>query len=70
MGFYDAPNKVTQHQRFYQQAYKQHTRIWQINPRSNKIMIPYQILVWGTFASCLYMMGRKVAGHNTWFGKD
>ncbi|KAI0865603.1 hypothetical protein F4860DRAFT_459729 [Xylaria cubensis] len=26
----DAPNKVPQHQRFYQQAYKQHTRLWQI----------------------------------------
>ncbi|TRX92944.1 hypothetical protein FHL15_006082 [Xylaria flabelliformis] len=69
MGMIDAPNKVPQHQRFYQQAYKQHTRLWQINPRSPKILIPYQILLWSTFGASMYMMGRKILGYNTWFGK-
>ncbi|KAI3330960.1 hypothetical protein F4824DRAFT_504610 [Ustulina deusta] len=65
----DAPNKVPQYQRFYQQAYKQHTRLWQINPRSPKLMVPYTVLLWGTLGASLYMMGRKVFGYNTWFGK-
>jgi hypothetical protein len=26
----NAPNKVPQHQKFYQQAYAQHTRLWKI----------------------------------------
>jgi hypothetical protein len=26
----DAPNKVPQHQKFYQQSYAQHTRLWKI----------------------------------------
>jgi hypothetical protein len=26
----DTPNKVPEHQRFYQQAFRQHTRLWQI----------------------------------------
>ncbi|KAI0515359.1 hypothetical protein F5B22DRAFT_646634 [Xylaria bambusicola] len=65
----NAPNKVPQYQRFYQQAYKQHTRLWQIHPRSNMLMVPYQVLLWGTLGASLYMMGRKVLGYNTWFGK-
>ncbi|KAI0396181.1 hypothetical protein F5Y17DRAFT_456310 [Xylariaceae sp. FL0594] len=70
MSFYDPPNRVPEHQRFYQQAYKNHTRLWMINPRSRYMLVPYQILVWGTFGASLWMMGRKVMGHNTWWGKE
>ncbi|KAI0834187.1 hypothetical protein F5Y06DRAFT_279631 [Hypoxylon sp. FL0890] len=70
MGLVNAPNKVPQHQRFYQQAYRQHTRLWKINPRSNYLLIPYQILLVGTFGASMYMMGRKILGYNTWFGKS
>ncbi|KAI1326892.1 hypothetical protein F5Y16DRAFT_400008 [Xylariaceae sp. FL0255] len=66
----DAPNKVPQYQRFYQKAYNQHTRIWQIHPRSPYLMVPYQIALWGTFGASMYMMGRKILGYNTWFGKE
>ncbi|KAI1485968.1 hypothetical protein F5X96DRAFT_674124 [Biscogniauxia mediterranea] len=66
----DAPNRVPEYQRMYQRAYKQHTRIWQINPRGAKLLIPYQIALWGTFGATLYMCGRKVLGYNTWFGKN
>ncbi|KAI1822841.1 hypothetical protein F4861DRAFT_512893 [Xylaria intraflava] len=69
MGLIDAPNKVPQHQRYYQRAYKQNVPLWQINPRSSKLLLPYQVLLWGSFGACLYMMGRKVLGYNTWFGK-
>ncbi|KAI2602437.1 hypothetical protein GGR54DRAFT_645061 [Hypoxylon sp. NC1633] len=70
MALTNAPNKVPEHQRFYQQAYKQHTRIWKINPRSNFLLTPYYILLFGTGAATIYMAGRKVAGYNTWFGKN
>ncbi|KAI1172309.1 hypothetical protein F4777DRAFT_582079 [Nemania sp. FL0916] len=70
MGLYNAPNKVTEYQRMYQKAYKNHTRIWKIHPRSNMLLVPYYIMLWGGFGASMYMMGRKILGHNTWFGKD
>ncbi|KAI0852568.1 hypothetical protein F5Y00DRAFT_227029 [Daldinia vernicosa] len=70
MGLINAPNKVPQHQKFYQQAYRNHVRLWWINPRSPYLLIPYQVLMWSTFGASMYMMGRKIAGYNTWFGKD
>ncbi|EMR67431.1 hypothetical protein MGN70_004311 [Eutypa lata] len=70
MALVNAPNKVPEHQRFYQQQYKQHVRLWKINPRTPAIYIPYQIILWGGVASSVYMMGRKAAGYNTWFGKN
>jgi len=54
----------------YQQAYKQHTRVWKIHPRSNMMIRPYLVLLWGGTAATLYAVGRKVLGHNTWFGDD
>ncbi|KAI0168031.1 Clathrin light chain [Pestalotiopsis sp. IQ-011] len=70
MGLVDAPNKVPHNQKFYQSAYAQHTRLWQIGPRSNYLFLPYKVLVWGSLSASLYMMGRKIGGYNTWFGKD
>ncbi|KAK7753114.1 hypothetical protein SLS62_004845 [Diatrype stigma] len=58
MGLVDAPNKVPEHQRFYQHQYKQHVRLWKI-VRAHDVPRP-----------TLYMMGRKAAGYNTWFGKN
>ncbi|KAK8100359.1 bacteriophage N adsorption protein A c-term domain-containing protein [Apiospora kogelbergensis] len=70
MGMVDAPNRVPEHQKFYQSAYKQHTRLWRIGTRSSIMFLPYQAALWGTFGATLYMMGRKAAGYNTWFGKN
>ncbi|KAI1648606.1 hypothetical protein F4815DRAFT_443429 [Daldinia loculata] len=70
MSLINAPNKVPQHQRFYQQAYRQHIRIWRINPRSPYLLVPYQVLIWGSFGATMYMMGRKILGYNTWFDKN
>jgi hypothetical protein len=70
MGFVDAKNKVPEYQRYYQQAYKNHTRVWNIHPRSRMLMVPYQILLWGTFGATMYSAGRKILGYNTWFGKN
>lgn len=69
-GFVNAPNKVPQHQRTYQAAYRAHTRIWRISPRSSFMYLPFVWVMWGSTAALTYAMGRKIAGHNTWFGKD
>ncbi|KAI1468676.1 uncharacterized protein F4812DRAFT_458205 [Daldinia caldariorum] len=69
-GLVNAPNKVPEQQRFYQRAYKQHVRLWRISPRSPYLLVPYNILLWGTGAATMYMMGRKILGYNTWFGKS
>jgi hypothetical protein len=70
MGLVNAKNKVPEHQRVYQAAYRNHTRLWKISPRSNIMLTPYLVLMWGTFGACMYGMGRKVLGYNTWFSKD
>lgn len=70
MAFVNRPNNVPQLQRMYQAAYRAHTRVWKINPRSNWYMTPYLILMWGTFGASLYAMGRKATGHNTWFSSN
>ncbi|KAI9902898.1 hypothetical protein N3K66_002250 [Trichothecium roseum] len=67
MGVFDNKNKVPQHQRFYQAAYKAHTRLWMIGPRARWYMTPYLVLLWGSLGATLYASSRKVMGHNTWF---
>ncbi|KAK3325298.1 hypothetical protein B0H66DRAFT_599466 [Apodospora peruviana] len=69
-GLVNRANKVPELQRVYQQAYRSHTRIWKINPRSNVMLAPFYVLIWGTFAANMYMASRKVLGYNTWFSKD
>ncbi|KAI0016716.1 hypothetical protein F4780DRAFT_782952 [Xylariomycetidae sp. FL0641] len=66
----NAPNKVPKYQKEYQQAYKQHTRLWRIHPRSPYLLVPYNIALWGCFGTTLWMLGRKAMGHNTMWGKD
>ncbi|KFH43256.1 hypothetical protein ACRE_059740 [Hapsidospora chrysogenum ATCC 11550] len=66
----NAKNKVPYYQRFYQQAYKVHTRLWMINPRSRYLLTPYLVLLWGSFGATLYASGRKVMGYNHWFGSS
>ncbi|PNP84804.1 hypothetical protein FNYG_01898 [Fusarium nygamai] len=66
--FVNAKNPVPQYQRFYQNAYKNHTRLWKIGPRSRILMTPYLILLWGTLGASFYGAGRKVLGYNSYFG--
>ncbi|KAK7749921.1 hypothetical protein SLS53_000503 [Cytospora paraplurivora] len=67
-GFINAKNNVPENQRHYQAAYKAHTRIWRIGPRGSALYTPYVILLWGSTAALFYAMGRKVLGHNNWYG--
>ncbi|KAL1878073.1 hypothetical protein VTK73DRAFT_8124 [Phialemonium thermophilum] len=69
MGIINAPNRVPEHQRFYQAAYRSHQRIWRINPRSKFLTTPVMIGIWGTTAFTLYGLGRKVLGYNSFFGE-
>ncbi|KAH0441620.1 hypothetical protein CcaCcLH18_01880 [Colletotrichum camelliae] len=66
----NAKNKVPELQKFYQTAYKEHNRIWKINPRSRVYMIPYTVALWGTVGLTLYGGVRKVLGYNSYFGKN
>ncbi|KAH6953224.1 hypothetical protein DER45DRAFT_617588 [Fusarium avenaceum] len=68
MALVDAKNPVPQNQRFYQNAYKNHTRLWKIGPRSRILMTPYLVLLWGTLGASFYGAGRKVLGYNSYFG--
>ncbi|TPX15112.1 uncharacterized protein E0L32_004670 [Thyridium curvatum] len=70
MGLVNAKNTVPEKQRFYQAAYKAHTRIWRINPRSTAMYTPFVFILYGSVAASTYAMGRKVLGYNTWFGKE
>ncbi|KAK4241101.1 hypothetical protein C8A03DRAFT_30705 [Achaetomium macrosporum] len=67
MPIYKAVNKVPEHQRVYQAAYKAHERIWRINPRSRMYLVPYNILLWGTTAATFWAVGRRIFGKSTWF---
>ncbi|EGS17455.1 uncharacterized protein CTHT_0067820 [Thermochaetoides thermophila DSM 1495] len=67
MAFINRENRVPELQRYYQAAYKNHVRLWQINPRSKYYLTPYYIILWGTTAATFYAMGRRIFGHNTWF---
>ncbi|UZP34530.1 hypothetical protein NXS19_002346 [Fusarium pseudograminearum] len=68
MPLVDAKNPVPHYQRFYQNAYKNHTRLWKIGPRSRMLMTPYLILLWGSLGASFYGAGRKVLGYNSYFG--
>ncbi|KAJ4129961.1 hypothetical protein ACLX1H_005653 [Fusarium chlamydosporum] len=68
MPLVNAKNPVPQNQRYYQNAYKNHTRLWKIGPRSRVMMTPYLILLWGTLGASFYGAGRKVLGYNSYFG--
>jgi len=70
MGLIDAKNPVPERQRIYQAAYKAHTRLYHIPRGSRWYMVPYLVTLWGTFGATLYMAGRKIGGHNTWFAKN
>ncbi|ORY12940.1 hypothetical protein BCR34DRAFT_562855 [Clohesyomyces aquaticus] len=55
----------------YQRLHQKHDglRLWEKS--RGKWMVPaYKVLLFGSFGSSMYMMGRMVLGHKTWFGKE
>ncbi|KAF2272376.1 uncharacterized protein EI97DRAFT_437003 [Westerdykella ornata] len=66
-GWINRENRVPQYQRIMQGA--DNLRLWE--KARGKWMIPaYKVLLFTTFGSSMYMMGRLVLGHKTWFGKN
>jgi len=70
MSLVNRKNPVPELQRQYQAAFRAHTRLWKINPKSKVYMAPYLITLYGSMAVTLYGMGRKVAGYNSFFGSS
>lgn len=61
------PNRVPHYQRLFYAANKNNIRWWNVSPRSKYMLYPYYILMAGSTAGSLYMMGRMVLGHKTWW---
>ncbi|THW80162.1 hypothetical protein D6D19_00648 [Aureobasidium pullulans] len=45
-------------------------RQWQKGPRAKFMLYPYYALLASTSAATMYMMGRMVLGHKTWFSSN
>ncbi|CAD0091121.1 unnamed protein product, partial [Aureobasidium mustum] len=45
-------------------------RQWQKGPRAKMMLYPYYALLASTSAATMYMMGRMVLGHKTWFSSN
>ncbi|KAI4734265.1 hypothetical protein E4T44_15290 [Aureobasidium sp. EXF-8845] len=45
-------------------------RQWQKGPRAKFMLYPYYALLASTSAATMYMMGRMVLGHKTWFASN
>ncbi|KAF1816557.1 hypothetical protein P152DRAFT_388783, partial [Eremomyces bilateralis CBS 781.70] len=61
-------NRVPRYQRLFARHDK--LRIWQKSPRAPFVLYPYYLLTAVSLGGSMYMMGRMVMGHKTWFGKD
>ncbi|KAF6230588.1 hypothetical protein HO173_011125 [Letharia columbiana] len=67
-GFVNRENRVPHYQRLFQK--NDGLRQWWKTPRSKYMLYPYFVALWGTLGGTMYMMGRMVLGHKTWFGKN
>ncbi|KAL5414977.1 hypothetical protein PMIN06_003411 [Paraphaeosphaeria minitans] len=55
----------------YQREYQKHdgVRLW-MKSRGRWMIPAYKVVLFTSLGSSLYMMGRLVFGHKTWFGKN
>ncbi|KAF2650468.1 hypothetical protein K491DRAFT_608771 [Lophiostoma macrostomum CBS 122681] len=60
-------NRVPEYQKYFQKH--DGLRTWE-KARGKWILPVYKTILFGGFASSMYMMGRLVLGHKTWFGKN
>ncbi|PMD21237.1 hypothetical protein NA56DRAFT_679441 [Hyaloscypha hepaticicola] len=68
-GFINRENRVPYYQRLFQDGQRHAVRQWNQTSKSRILLRPYLVLLFGSFAGSMYMMGRLVLGHKTWFGK-
>jgi len=69
-GFIYRDNRVPFYQRLFQEGQKKHVRQWNQTARSKILLYPYYAILFSGLGGSMYMMGRLVLGHKTWFGKD
>ncbi|KAF1988873.1 hypothetical protein K402DRAFT_391570 [Aulographum hederae CBS 113979] len=62
-------NNVPHYQRLFQAGNKKHIRQWSQTPKSKIILPLYYVMLFGSFSASMYMIGRQIFGHKTWFGK-
>ncbi|KAF2398128.1 hypothetical protein EJ06DRAFT_124039 [Trichodelitschia bisporula] len=67
-GFVYRENRVPHYQRLFQRH--DGLRQWNKTPRSKILLYPYYLGLWTAVGGTMFMMGRMVLGHKTWFGKD
>jgi len=60
-------NRVPHYQRLFQK--NDGVRLWNKTPISKFLLYPYYVTLAGTLSGCMWMMGRMVLGHKTWWGK-
>ncbi|KAL2358920.1 hypothetical protein BJ546DRAFT_961609 [Cryomyces antarcticus] len=65
-GWVNRENRVPHYQRLFQKH--DGVRQWNKTPRSRYMLYPYYVILWGSFGSAMYMIGRLTLGHKTWFG--
>jgi len=63
-------NRVPHYQKLFLEGSQKHVRQWNQTPKSRMLLLPYYTLLFGGFGASMYMMGRLVLGHKTWFGKN
>ncbi|KAF9701741.1 hypothetical protein EKO04_000926 [Ascochyta lentis] len=55
----------------YQREFQKHDGLRTWEKARGKWMIPaYKVVLFGSLSASMYMMGRLVLGHKTWFGKN
>ncbi|KAF1357554.1 hypothetical protein EJ07DRAFT_35435, partial [Lizonia empirigonia] len=55
----------------YQREFQKHDGLRTWEKARGKWMIPaYKVVLFGSLSASMYMMGRLVLGHKTWFSKN
>ncbi|KAG9237144.1 hypothetical protein BJ875DRAFT_395737 [Amylocarpus encephaloides] len=68
-GFVNRENRVPYYQRMFQEGAKQHVRQWNQTARGRGMLRAYYGVFIVTMGGSMWMMGRMVLGHKTWWGK-
>ncbi|KAG9186267.1 hypothetical protein G6011_02823 [Alternaria panax] len=56
---------------YWQREFQKHDGLRTWEKARGKWMIPaYKVVLFSSFGASMYMMGRLVLGHKTWFGKN
>ncbi|KAF1943878.1 hypothetical protein EJ02DRAFT_443013 [Clathrospora elynae] len=55
----------------YQREFQKHDGLRTWEKARGKYLVPgFKVILFGSLSASMYMMGRLVLGHKTWFGKN